>query len=932
VAGNTSTLTWNLVANSAGYVAGMNKAHASTAKFKTELEKAERSQRNLTRTIVSAAAAAAVVRFGVQSVKAYAEAEKAQAKLAEAYRKFPRLADTNITALRALNSELQRKTRFDDDATAAAQATLAQYDLTGKQIAALTPLMQDFASVTGTDVTDAASGLGKAFMGNTRALKAVGIDFKATGDRAKDFDTIMGALRTKVGGFAESEGKTAAGQLAIMNNAVGDLQESVGEALVPALTQLVGVVTPIVRSFTELPTPVRSGALAVTALGGAALIAVPKIVAMNTALKATGTSLMGSLGKAGAAGAAIGVVYELGNAAAWLNDKFGAGSQSTEQWGQSLKDGFNPEELQRISGAMQGFAGTSANLSGAIAAFGRGDVAGGLGAIKNGSDEIENFDKALSDMAASGNVAYVNTIIKSLGLSAEDAAAKLPQTTAALQGFAGESQWAAAQAAKVASEASDAATEVKSFGDALRDLNAPAKDVTQSQIAVINAAKELAKGMREQSTSFALSSEAGRANRGRLIELTDAINTYGAAIEKKTKSSDKARAAVLKERDALVDNLIKTGLAKDKAQQLVDKYLKIPGAAKAARSEVELLSAALSRMPSKVTVLSAQSKARANGLASGGMVRGPGSGTSDSVPAMLSNGEFVMRASAVQRHGAGFFHALNFADGGLVDTGFGEKSKAKAKAKSKARTRGRSTSKASAGRDWSVRDALRDGAALDFDFTAYGSAVERAAAATRDLADADRGVAEARRRANAAGTPAERADAERDVAEALATQAAAGKELAAAEKAKTAAKPTGRNILAGFRARAAKLDKFRRDLKTLRGWGLSGVILKQLLDAGIDDGGDMAAALVKDRSVIAELNTVQGRINKDARALNGPGSTGASGGGSTGSSGTTGSSGSVAITFANAERPIVLKVDGEQVWKSLLHLKKAKGGASLGLG
>ena len=53
--------------------------------------------------------------------------------------------------------------------------------------------------------------------------------------------------------------------------------------------------------------------------------------------------------------------------------------------------------------------------------------------------------------------------------------------------------------------------------------------------------------------------------------------------------------------------------------------------------------------------------------ASGGMVRGAGSGTSDSILARVSNGEFVMRAAAVNRLGASFLSRLNgFADGGMV--------------------------------------------------------------------------------------------------------------------------------------------------------------------------------------------------------------------------------------------------------------------------
>ena len=43
----------------------------------------------------------------------------------------------------------------------------------------------------------------------------------------------------------------------------------------------------------------------------------------------------------------------------------------------------------------------------------------------------------------------------------------------------------------------------------------------------------------------------------------------------------------------------------------------------------------------------------------GGPVTGPGTGTSDDIPAMLSNGEFVMRQSAVQKFGPSFMEALN---------------------------------------------------------------------------------------------------------------------------------------------------------------------------------------------------------------------------------------------------------------------------------
>jgi len=64
--------------------------------------------------------------------------------------------------------------------------------------------------------------------------------------------------------------------------------------------------------------------------------------------------------------------------------------------------------------------------------------------------------------------------------------------------------------------------------------------------------------------------------------------------------------------------------------------------------------------------------------ASGGVVRGPGTSTSDSIPARLSDGEYVIKASRVRALGVGYLDALNggrstrpnhFADGGPVSGG-----------------------------------------------------------------------------------------------------------------------------------------------------------------------------------------------------------------------------------------------------------------------
>jgi hypothetical protein len=81
---------------------------------------------------------------------------------------------------------------------------------------------------------------------------------------------------------------------------------------------------------------------------------------------------------------------------------------------------------------------------------------------------------------------------------------------------------------------------------------------------------------------------------------------------------------------------------------------------------------ASSKPPQWMTEMSAPP---APGLAEGGLVTGPGTGTSDSINARLSHGEHVTKAAAVKFWGTDFMDAINrmvlpgFADGGMFGPG-----------------------------------------------------------------------------------------------------------------------------------------------------------------------------------------------------------------------------------------------------------------------
>src|SRR5262245_9096634 len=238
--------------------------------------------------IATGFAAVAAVDFGRDSVKAFTEAESAQAKLADAFNRFPKLANINIETLRRYNQQLATKTRFDDDAIASGQAVLASFGLTGQQLRNVTPLIADYAAKTGKDFPTAARLLGKASLGNTRALKDLGINYKSTGNRSKDFANISALLAQKVGGFAEKEGKTAAGQAAILSNQFGELQESIGQKLLPVISVLVSfLIKNLIPGFAALGKLIADNKELFIALGiGIAAVLVPAFLTWAAAATA----------------------------------------------------------------------------------------------------------------------------------------------------------------------------------------------------------------------------------------------------------------------------------------------------------------------------------------------------------------------------------------------------------------------------------------------------------------------------------------------------------------------------------------------------------------------------------------------------------------------------------------------------------------------
>ena len=138
--------------------------------------------------------------------------------------------------------------------------------------------------------------------------------------------------------------------------------------------------------------------------------------------------------------------------------------------------------------------------------------------------------------------------------------------------------------------------------------------------------------------------------------------------------SDYANSVAGNMADAMTDIIMGTKSAKDALGDMVKAILQNAVKILAQWLSVFAIYSAFPMFASGMTPADAANKT-VFGIkkATGGYISGPGTGTSDSIPAMLSNGEYVLRSSAVDRIGIGTLNAMNagavphFADGGSVD-------------------------------------------------------------------------------------------------------------------------------------------------------------------------------------------------------------------------------------------------------------------------
>lgn len=201
-----------------------------------------------------AIAGAAAIGFGVVSVKAFSESQDMIAQTNAVLKSTGGIAGVTAQQVDELSKALQKTTKFSDEQVRSAENLLLTFTSIGKDIfPQATATVLDMATALGEDTKSASIQLGKALqdpiLGIT-ALRRVGVNFSDaqkeviknlvdTNQKAAAQKLILKELQVEFGGSAVAAGGTFAGSLAKLKNAFNDIQETIGQTIVTAITPFI---------------------------------------------------------------------------------------------------------------------------------------------------------------------------------------------------------------------------------------------------------------------------------------------------------------------------------------------------------------------------------------------------------------------------------------------------------------------------------------------------------------------------------------------------------------------------------------------------------------------------------------------------------------------------------------------------------------------
>ena len=208
-------------------------------------------QKMRTAGMYASGAAAGMVIAGKKLLDLTATQQQAEDKLVEVYKKRMGATEGAAKATMELASAIQKQGVIGDEVTLSGAQQLATYAQYPETINKLLPAMDNLLvqqkglNATADDATSIANLFGKAMMGQTGALKRVGISFTDAQEEVLKYGTeeekaamLAEVVTQNVGDMNEVFAQTDAGKIQQVKNSLGDFGEQLGSLLLPHLADL----------------------------------------------------------------------------------------------------------------------------------------------------------------------------------------------------------------------------------------------------------------------------------------------------------------------------------------------------------------------------------------------------------------------------------------------------------------------------------------------------------------------------------------------------------------------------------------------------------------------------------------------------------------------------------------------------------------------
>lgn len=189
-------------------------------------------------TIASAAAAAFAVKIGVDAVKAAMEDQKSAALLANTLRNVVGANDAVVASVEDFILKTELATGVTDDQLRPALSQLLTVTGNVTQAQSLLGLALDASAGATIELDVVSKALAKAVNGNFTALGKLFPKIDQNVIKTKDLQAAIKTLANTYGGAAATRAATFAGQMDRLKVAFTETKETLGNALLPALSQL----------------------------------------------------------------------------------------------------------------------------------------------------------------------------------------------------------------------------------------------------------------------------------------------------------------------------------------------------------------------------------------------------------------------------------------------------------------------------------------------------------------------------------------------------------------------------------------------------------------------------------------------------------------------------------------------------------------------